>query len=55
MKQGESLHIKAGQDNSERKDFQEQAKESEIYPFSLLGLSDEHQGKSRNIHLEDLG
>lgn len=52
IKQVKILHIQAWQGNSIRKGTQEQAKESEIQPFPLLGVSQKHEANSHNIYSE---
>jgi hypothetical protein len=55
IRQSKHLHIEAWQSNLiGRKESQEQAKESEIYPLLLLGVPQKHQANSHNIYAEDL-
>lgn len=55
VRQGESPHIKTGQDYSiGGKEFREHAKESITHVFLLLGASQNHQSNSYKIYPEDL-
>lgn len=50
MKHNKSPHIKARQSNQiGRKEYQEQANESKIQPFTLLGDSQNYQNNRYNI------
>jgi hypothetical protein len=55
IRQGSSPHIKIEEGNpTGGKEFQEQAKEPEIHPLSLLGVLQKHQAIIHKIHTEDL-